>query len=113
MIAIAIVTFMVNLASKADYNLNIFEKIVLLFSLLQIFTSLSIGVYLAWYRIQHYRLGSKVNDKDHDEVTNKNNVLYYLQSEKRKRKFLKWEGIFLIGGTFFMFLYTFVRFINL
>ena len=31
-IAIAIVTFMVNLASKADYNLNIFEKIVLLFS---------------------------------------------------------------------------------
>lgn len=56
-----------------------------------IFVSLGFGVYLAWYRIQHYRLGSRIDDKEQDEQTNKENVTNYLRSEKKKRTLLKRE----------------------
>ncbi|MGA9365786.1 MAG: hypothetical protein WBW16_15600 [Bacteroidota bacterium] len=102
-LAAGVLTVLVNLSFNTVFKtLDLPVRYILTSSAFLFFLSLVIGVYLAWFRISYYRIGSQ-----YDQVTDsekKEKLRDLLVAEKRNRNLLKYQGIFLLLGSLAMLL---------
>jgi len=107
-----ILTFLVHLAFNGDFTFSgLSDKVIILSSTTLTFMSLSFGVYLSWLRIEHYRMQSRHKSLSEEE-DKKHNLTNLIRSERKNRKFLKYQAITLVLAAAFLVVLAVLAFLR-
>ncbi len=104
-----LITFLAHLSFTAEIaSLPVYEKVLMIASLITAFISLLLGAILAWKRIDQFRVESRLNDLTKEEV--KEHVKVIARRELIARRLLKYQGISLLLAASMLFLLALARF---
>ena len=108
-LSMAFLTYLVNLSMRVKATLPFkLEKYLVMIALVTIFSSLILGVVVAWIRIDQFRVGARMNKDEVSKEDHRKNVKEYLVIERKKRRLLKYQALTLATSAFFMLIFSII-----